>query len=109
VIVGAGYTIKDVKLPFRLMGKQIKSTLTIRFDFGLRDNSTVIRKIKEEIEQVTAGQRAITIKGFAEYAVNQNLSVRIFVDQIINNPFVANQFPTANTNAGLSLRFTLTQ
>lgn len=109
VIVGAGYTIKDVKLPFRLMGKQIKSNLTIRFDFGLRDNSTVIRKIKEEIEQVTAGQRAITIKGFAEYAVNQNLSVRIFVDQIINNPFVANQFPTANTNAGLSLRFTLTQ
>jgi cell surface protein SprA len=109
IIVGAGYVVKDVKLPFRLMGKQIKSNLTIRFDFGLRDNSTVIRKIKEEIEQVTAGQRAITIKGFAEYALNQNLSVRIFVDQIINNPFVANQFPTSNTNAGLSLRFTLTQ
>lgn len=109
IIVGAGYTIKEVRLPFRLMGKQIKSNLNLRFDFGLRDNSTVIRKIKENVEQITAGQRAITIKAFAEYAINQNLSVRLFVDQIINNPFVANQFPTANTNAGLSVRFTLTQ
>lgn len=109
VIVGAGYIIKEVKLPFRIGGKQIKSNLNLRFDFGLRDNSTIIRKISPTVEQVTAGQRAITIKGFAEYMINTSLSVRLFVDQIINNPFVANQFPTANTNAGLSIRFTLTQ
>lgn len=109
VIVGAGYTIKNVKLPFRIGGKEIKSNLNLRFDFGLRDNSTVIRKIDTMIEQVTAGQRAINIKAFAEYQVNASIMVRLFVDQIINNPFVANQFPTANTNAGLSIRFTLSQ
>lgn len=109
VIVGAGYVIKEMKLPFKLMGKQIVGNLNIRFDFGLRENSTVIRKISEEVELVTAGQQAITIKGFAEYTLNKNLSARLFVDQIINNPFVANQFPTSNTNAGLSIRFTLTQ
>jgi cell surface protein SprA len=109
VVVGAGYIIKELKLPFRINGKQIKNNLNIRFDFGLRDNATVIRKISPVVEQVTAGQRAITIKGFAEYMINTSLSVRLFVDQIINNPFVANQFPTANTNAGLSIRFTLTQ
>ncbi len=109
VIVGAGYTIKNVKLPFRIGGKEIKSNLNLRFDFGLRDNSTVIRKIDTMIEQVTAGQRAINIKAFAEYQVNTSIMVRLFVDQIINNPFVANQFPTANTNAGLSIRFTLSQ
>ncbi len=109
IIAGAGYIIKDVKLPFRIGGKEIKNNLNIRFDFGLKDNSTVIRKISPVVEQVTAGQRAITIKGFAEYTINTSLSVRLFVDQIINNPFVANQFPTANTNAGLSVRFTLTQ
>ncbi len=109
VIVGAGYTIKNVKLPFRIGGKDIKSNLNLRFDFGLRDNSTIIRKIDTEIEQVTAGQRAINIKAFAEYQVNSSIMVRLFVDQIINNPFVANQFPTANTNAGLSIRFTLSQ
>jgi len=109
LIVGAGYTIKNVKLPFRIGGKEIKSNLNLRFDFGLRDNSTVIRKIDTMIEQVTAGQRAINIKAFAEYQVNTSITVRLFVDQIINNPFVANQFPTANTNAGLSIRFTLSQ
>jgi len=109
IIVGAGYTIKNVKLPFRIGGKEIKSNLNLRFDFGLRDNSTVIRKIDTMIEQVTAGQRAINIKAFAEYQVNSSIMVRLFVDQIINNPFVANQFPTANTNAGLSIRFTLSQ
>jgi cell surface protein SprA len=109
VIVGAGYTVKNVKLPFRIGGKEIKSNLNLRFDFGMRDNSTVIRKIDTMIEQVTAGQRAINIKAFAEYQVNTSITVRLFVDQIINNPFVANQFPTANTNAGLSIRFTLSQ
>lgn len=109
VVIGSGYIIKELKLPFRINGKQIKNNLNLRFDFGLRDNSTVIRKISPIVEQVTAGQRAITIKGFAEYMINTSLSVRLFVDQIINNPFVANQFPTANTNAGLSIRFTLTQ
>jgi len=109
LVVGAGYTIKDVKLPFRIGGKEIKSNLNLRFDFGMRDNSTVIRKIDTEIEQVTAGQRAINIKAFAEYQINTSIMVRLFVDQIINNPFVANQFPTANTNAGLSVRFTLSQ
>lgn len=109
VVVGAGYTIKEVKLPFRIGGKEIKSNLNLRFDFGLRDNSTIIRKIDTEIEQVTAGQRAINIKAFAEYQINSSIMVRLFVDQIINNPFVANQFPTANTNAGLSVRFTLSQ
>jgi cell surface protein SprA len=109
LIVGAGYTIKNVKLPFRIGGKDIKSNLNLRFDFGMRDNSTVIRKIDTMIEQVTAGQRAINIKAFAEYQINTSIMVRLFVDQIINNPFVANQFPTANTNAGLSVRFTLSQ
>lgn len=109
IIVGAGYVIQDMKLPFRMMGKSIVGNLNIRFDFGLRENSTVIRKITEEVELITAGQQAITIKGYAEYQLNKSLSARIFVDQLINNPFVANQYPTSNTNAGLSIRFTLTQ
>lgn len=108
IAVGGGYTIKDLKLPIRIGGKQVVSNLNLRADFGLRDNSTVIRKIDTEVEQVTAGQRAITIKVFAEYAFTKNVTARLFYDQNINNPFVANQFPTSNINTGLSVRFTLT-
>lgn len=109
VIVGAGYIFKEVKLPFRINGKQLKNNLNVRLDFGLRDNATVIRKIQDQVEQVTAGMQAITIRAFAEYTVNSSVSVRLFADHLINNPFVSNQFPTGNTNAGLSIRFTLTQ
>lgn len=109
VIIGAGYTIRELKMPFAFQGKQIIGNLNIRADVGIRDNSTVIRRIEEETQQVSAGQRSITIKVFAEYGLSRTIAVRVFVDQIINQPAVATSYPTMNTNAGLSLRITLTQ
>lgn len=109
VIVGAGYTIKELKMPFAFQGKQVIGNLNIRADIGVRDNATVIRKIKEDVQQVSAGQRSITIKVFAEYGLSKTIAVRLFVDQIISDPAVSTSYPTFNTNAGLSLRITLTQ
>src|SRR5690606_33003103 len=51
VIVGAGYTIKELKMPFAFQGKQVIGNLNIRADIGVRDNATVIRKIKEDVQQ----------------------------------------------------------
>ncbi len=106
-VLGAGYTLKQFRLPFIVAGKRLENDLMIRLDVGLRDNRTVIRRILEEIEQITAGQQNLTIKFFADYAVTQTVNVRFFYDRLSNNPFVANQFPTVNTNTGISVRFTL--
>jgi cell surface protein SprA len=69
----------------------------------------VIRKIQEEQNQVTAGQNIISIKTSADYVINQRLNLRAFYERVVNKPVISTSFPSANTNIGISLRFTLTQ
>jgi cell surface protein SprA len=108
---GMGYKIEKLRLPFIVAGKRLENALNLRLDIGIRDNVTTVRKVADELvaaqQTITAGQQNITIKFFADYAVTKNLNVRLYYDRIQNNPFVANQFKTANTNVGLSIRFTL--
>jgi len=110
-IVGAGYTFKNVKFPIRFgkNQKKIVSDLNLRLDFSLRDNRTMIRKMEEDIDQATSGQKLISIKVNADYVINNRFNIRLFYDAAINNPVVSSSFPTQNHAAGLSLRFTLTE
>lgn len=114
--IGSGYIINNVELPFKIVGlnKKIKSDLNVRCDVSVRTNKTVVRKIPIEGETqfdpiLSAGQRNITIKFTADYVINTRFTVRLFFDRMMNKPFISNQFPTSNTNFGLSLRFTLNQ
>ena len=108
-IVGVGYRIKDVE--FKMFsagrGKKISSDLDLKLDFNLMNNKTVIRKVIEDVEQITMGQQLIKIKFSADYVVNQRLNIRAFYDRAITNPFISTTFPSSITNIGFSLRFTL--
>jgi cell surface protein SprA len=108
-VIGSGYRFKDVKFPFELGGKTPKSDLNLRVDLSWRQNNTVIRKIEQEQNTVTAGQDIISIKTSADYVIDQRLNVRAFYERVINKPVISTTFPSANTNLGISLRFTLTQ
>jgi cell surface protein SprA len=108
-IVGVGYRIKDVE--FNLLsggrGKKMSSDLDLKLDLNIRNNKTVIRKVIEDEEQITMGQRIISIKFSADYVMNQRLNIKLFYDRVVTNPFISTTFPGAITNAGFSLRFTL--
>ena len=108
-VFGVGYRIKDVE--FRMFsggrGKKISSDLDLKLDFNLMNNKTVIRKVIEDLEQITMGQRLIKIKFSADYVVNQRLNIKAFYDRAITNPFISTAFPSSITNVGFSLRFTL--
>ncbi len=113
-VVGAGYRIKDVKFAVRSMGgsgsrQNIKSDLNLRADFSIRTNKTVLRRIDEDINQISTGQRVYSINTSADYMVSQRLNIRLFFDKVINNPYVSSQFRNSTTNGGVSLRFTLAQ
>jgi cell surface protein SprA len=108
-VIGSGYRFKDVKFPFELGGKTPKSDLNLRVDLSWRQNNTVIRKIEQQQNTVTAGQDIISIKTSADYVIDQRLNVRAFYERVINKPVISTTFPSANTNLGISLRFTLTQ
>ena len=111
IVIGMGYRFKDVKLNISSGGKkqQLKSDLNVKMDLSIRDNKTVLRRLDEEINQISTGNRMISINSSADYVINQRFNVRLFFDKTITNPFVSSQFPNSTTNAGVSLRFTLAQ
>ena len=112
-VIGTGYRFKSV--PFKVKslatGKTVKmkSDLNVKLDFSIRDNKTILRRIEETNNQISTGTRQISVNFSADYMVSQKLNVRLFYDQTISKPYVSAQIPTSNTNAGISLRFTLAQ
>lgn len=108
-VFGTGYRFKNVKLPFNVGDKKPNSDLNVRVDVSIRENVTVIRQMEQALNQVTAGQRVTSIKTSADYVLNQRLNVRLFYDRVVNKPFITTSFPSANSNFGISLRFTLTE
>jgi cell surface protein SprA len=65
--------------------------------------------MQEQTNQPTAGLKITTIKFATDYAVNERLNIRAFYDMTINKPVVSTSFPTANTQVGITIRFTLAQ
>ena len=102
-------TFSFVSLSGGKSGKRKKSDLDLRTDFSIRSNKTVLRKIDEDQNQISAGQKIITINTSADYTINQKVMLRLFFDKGINDPFVSNQYKNSTTNAGISLKFMLNQ
>ncbi|MCD4794778.1 MAG: cell surface protein SprA [Bacteroidales bacterium] len=107
-VVGFGYKIPDLNIPMTIQGNQklFKSDLNIRVDFTYRDMMTVIRRINEEDNQLSAGNNNISIKVNADYNLDK-VTFRIFYDRIMNKPRVSTAYKTTNTHIGFSLRFNL--
>ena len=108
-VIGTGYRIKDLTFKFRSGGKskKISSDLDIKLDLNIRNNKTIIRKVIEDIEQITMGQQTISIKFSTDYVISSRLNIKAFYDKVITNPFISTTYPGSITNAGFSLRFTL--
>jgi cell surface protein SprA len=112
LIFGAGYRFDDVQFILKTLGggqKALKSDLNLRFDLSIRDNKTLARKLIEDVDQPVVGQKVFSIGATADYVLSDRFNLQIFADRTMNNPFVANTFPTSNTNFGFSLKFTLVQ
>jgi cell surface protein SprA len=111
LIFGTGYRFDNVQIILKTRGGQraLKSDLNLRLDFSVRDNKTLARKLVENVNQPVVGQKVFTIGTTADYVLSDRFNLQIFADHSMNNPFVANTFPTSNTNFGFSVKFTLIQ
>ena len=81
----------------------------MKLDLSIRDNQTVIRKLEENQEDITQGNKVLSLKFTSDYVVNSRLNVRLFFDKVLTTPYVSSSFPSAVTNGGFSIRFTLAQ
>lgn len=104
-IVGLGYRFKH--LPIIIKQTEVDNDLNLRCDFSLRKNNSIIRKIEENVSQLTSGQQVMSIKVSADYTLNNRFNVRMFYDRVVNDPYVSLSYRTINSNIGLSVRFTL--
>ncbi|MGE5419171.1 MAG: cell surface protein SprA [Chloroflexota bacterium] len=111
LVFGAGYRFDNVQIILKTGGGQrkLESDLNLRLDFSLRDNKTLARKLVENVNQPVVGTKVFMVGATADYVLSDRFNLQIFADHTMNNPFVANTFPTSNTNFGFSLKFTLVQ
>jgi len=115
LIIGTGYRYKDFAFVVKSGGtsREYKSDLNMRADLSIRDDFTIIRKVEElstgGFDQLTSGNKMITLKISADYVLSNRFNLRLFYDRIVRKPKVSNAFPTFNTNIGVSVRFTLAQ
>ena len=113
-IVGLGYRFKGIKLNFSGASSGSKksktnSDLNVKLDFSIRKNKTVLRRIDQDINQISVGQQVTSINFSADYNLSVRFNVRFYFDKVINSPYVSNQYRTSNTKGGIALRFTLGQ
>ena len=103
--IGGGYSTALPQI-FSFEKPADKPNLTLRADFTLRDDQTIIRKLAEATTQITDGKRNIAVKFTADYLLLKDLTFRLYFDWIQNNPYVS-AINTLNWAAGFSLRYVL--
>lgn len=87
---------------------EFNNDLNIRIDISHKTTQALIRQIESGFTQATSGLKTTTIRFSADYALSRSLTFRAFFDKLIHTPLVsASAYPTANTNAGMSLRLNL--
>jgi cell surface protein SprA len=111
LVFGAGYRFDNVQIILKTGQGQrkLKSDLNLRLDLSIRDNKEIARKLIEDVDQPVVGEKVVTLGVTADYVLSDRFNLQVFTDRTMNNPFVANTFPTSNTNFGFSLKFTLAQ
>lgn len=109
--VSAGYRIKDITIGFIFSGmkRQVTSDLNLSISFALKDNQTVLRKIAEEINQISAGSLSMTINFSADYQLSKMVGLTLYYDHVINKPYISQQYNNMNIDAGLKVRLMLAQ
>jgi cell surface protein SprA len=111
MIFTLGYRTKELTLPIKMRGKKIylENDINFRVDVSVRNSKGVIRKIDDTDPEPTPvqGTRIITIKPSIDYLVNEKINLKLFYNRVATKPVVTPPVPTAITNFGVTLRYTL--
>jgi cell surface protein SprA len=107
--LGTGYRFKDVEIAIKAGGRQrnFKSDLNIRLDFNVREMATAIRKLEEELDQLTSGSTTYTLKTTADYVLNSRFTIRAYYNHIFNKTKVSTPPNSTTIEFGFTLKFVL--
>lgn len=106
IVVGSGYTFRNLVLPIKIKGEKLKSDLDLKANVSVRSSNLTMLVIDGDAT-TTQGARIININLNGDYRISSKVTARVFYTQTINRPFIATSFPNSTTSGGLSIRFTL--
>lgn len=107
ITFGGGYRFKDVAVDIKVAEEthHLKSDIVLQLNLTYNSNKTNIRKINQNISQVSSGSEVWMAEISAEYALSSTLTLRAFFQTNINTPFISNSYPNSTTKGGLTVRF----
>ena len=86
----------------------VGNDLDLQLDVRFANDETRNRYLDQQgVSDPTRGAQSLSISPSAEYEINRQLSLRVFVDYRRQIPKTTNSFPTTNTQAGVTVRFKL--
>ena len=105
--IGTGYRFKDVAFNVRFADKvhKLKSDIVVQLNLTYNSNKTNIRKINQNISQISSGSSVWIVELSGEYALTTNLTLKAFFQTNINTPYISNSYPNSTTKGGLTVRF----
>ena len=114
IVFGAGYRFKN--LTFNIISmtgnknkKTVKNDLVLKLDVGYKRDKTILRRIDEKNNQVSAGQSKINVYLTGDYQISTRLSTQAFFKYDLAIPEVANTFRNSTTYGGITFRLSLAQ
>lgn len=116
-----GYRKKGLKMPWKSQGKPVilKNEVDLNLTLRIRDTKTIQRKLdnpnalnpQENANPavVTAGNFNFQIRPVVSYVFDKQLTLAMYFEHTINNPYVSSSFMRTSTSAGIQLRYNITQ
>ncbi len=107
ITFGAGYRFKNVEFDVKFADRthHLKSDVVVSLNLTYTDNMTNIRKINQNLSQISSGSSVWMAELNGEYALTQSLTVKAFFQTNINTPYISNTYPNSTTKGGFSVRF----
>ena len=114
IAANVGYKILGTKL-FKNDQKAKKKNsgsndINIRADFSFKNMSSLARSIDKGTTQATSGTKLFSYSLSADYAFSKMVTMSFYFDRQKTIPLISsNSYPTATTDFGVSMRFSLTR
>ena len=106
ITFGAGYRFKDVAFQVQFAGKpyNLKNDIVLNLNLTYTSNLTNIRKINQNLSQISSGSEVWMAEISGEYALSTHVTLRAFFQTNINTPYISNAYPNSTTKGGLTIR-----
>ena len=106
-VLGVGYTFRDVGFTIRTKerNRKFKGDIKLRLDGSIKNDEISIRRLKDDLLEITGGQMNLFIKFNIDYSITRRLNLRFYYDQNMSNYKVSKSFDTYNIRFGFGAKY----